>query len=220
MVLLRVLYPWITNDDQRIEVTADFPSYLTDAIIVVLNSVAFAFYLRYVGSVSLSFYIIFKVFLICLVSAVASRLYDTINALNNRVVSLIAEKRKLQRQVETCEEDSLNISIEFNSENNAEQLKLLIGDVVFMRSADNYVEIVFVENAEFKKKLIRNTLKNIELQLKSYLNFIRCHRTCIVNTKYIDKLEKKYNNHSISILGYPEQIPVSRQYLLMLKKNI
>jgi DNA-binding LytR/AlgR family response regulator len=94
-----------------------------------------------------------------------------------------------------------------------------LGEIALIKSADNYVEIVFLETNNFKKKLLRNTLKHIEQQLKPHSNFIRCHRICIVNTKYIEKLTKNYNNHWIIIKGYDEQIPVSRQYLLKLKES-
>ena len=134
--------------------------------------------------------------------------------------SLIFDKKILQKQVEKYEEDYLNKSIEFTSENSTEQLKLLIADVAFVRSADNYVEIVFKEGEQFKKQLIRNTLKNVELQLKPYSHFIRVHRICIVNAHYIEKLHKNYSKHWLTLKGSNEEIPVSRQYLLMLKETI
>jgi DNA-binding LytR/AlgR family response regulator len=82
------------------------------------------------------------------------------------------------------------------------------------------VEIVYKDGDHLKKKLIRNTMKNIEQQIKSYSNFIRCHRICIVNTYYVEKLDRKYNSHWLTIKGYQEQLPVSRQYLLKLKDAI
>ncbi|HEY3389606.1 MAG TPA: LytTR family transcriptional regulator DNA-binding domain-containing protein, partial [Prolixibacteraceae bacterium] len=63
-------------------------------------------------------------------------------------------------------------------------------------------------------------LKNIEQQLKPYPNFIRCHRICIVNTYYIEKLNRKFSNYWLTIKGSEELIPVSRQYLLKLKEAI
>jgi DNA-binding LytR/AlgR family response regulator len=80
------------------------------------------------------------------------------------------------------------------------------------------VEIAYSEDANIRKKLIRNTLKNIEIQLKQYSNFIRCHRTYIVNVHYIEKLHHDFSSHWITIKGYPEKIPVSRQYLQKLRE--
>ncbi|MBE9483689.1 MAG: LytTR family transcriptional regulator DNA-binding domain-containing protein, partial [Bacteroidetes bacterium] len=41
-----------------------------------------------------------------------------------------------------------------------------------------------------------------------------------VNSHYIDKLNKDFSSHWLSIKGYDERIPVSRQYLLKLKEII
>ena len=99
-------------------------------------------------------------------------------------------------------------------------LTLFIAEIILIQSADNYVEIVYMEGENLKKKLIRNTLKNVELQIKQYSNFIRCHRTCIVNMHYIEKLNQDYSSHWITIKGYQERIPVSRQYLLKLREAL
>ena len=220
MVLVRVVFAWLFQKYHQSDTDSVLPPYLGAFTILALSSVAFAFYLRYVGSVGITFYIMIKVVLICFAPPVVLSLYDLVNDLKLQNESLIAEKKLIQQQVEKYEEDYLNKSIEFMSENNTESLKLLIADVAFIRSADNYVEIVYVESEMFKKKLIRNTLKNIEQLLKSYSNFIRCHRICIVNKHFIEKLNRNYNNHWLTLKGYPEQIPVSRQYLVKLKETI
>ena len=147
------------------------------------------------------------------------RLSGKIKDLKQQNETLVIEKKLIQKQIEHYEEDSLNKSIELVSENINENLKLKIADVALIKSADNYVEIVYKEEDDFKKKLLRNTLKNIELQIKPYTNFMRCHRICIVNSHYIEKLHRTYNNHWLSIKGYDEQIPVSRQYLLKVKET-
>jgi DNA-binding LytR/AlgR family response regulator len=220
MFLVRIaFYRMVQNNTKNGDVTV-LPSYFGGFILLALSSVAFVFYMRYVGFVSISFFVVFKVVLICLIPPVALRLYDNTRDLRQQNESLISEKKILQKQVEKYEEDNLNKSIEFISETESENLTLLIAEVVFIQSADNYVEIVYKEGDNFRKKLIRNTLKNIELQIKQYSNFIRCHRICIVNMHYIEKLNQSYGNHWITIKGYHEKIPVSRQYLLKLKEAL
>ncbi len=220
MVLVRVAFIWIMqyydqNDDDPV-----FPSYLSGFIILVLCSVSFAFYLRFVGMVGISFYTMFKVVLICLFPPVALGLNDELKELRQQIEQLIFEKKTIQKQVKKHKEVFMNKTIELISENSNETITLQVADVAFIKSADNYVEIVYKEGEHFKKKLIRNTLKNVENQIKSYPNFIRCHRICIVNMPYIEKLNRKYNNHWLTIKDYQEQIPVSRQYLLRLKEAI
>jgi DNA-binding LytR/AlgR family response regulator len=197
-----------------------FPEYMNGFLIFLISAVAFEFYLRYVGSVKINFTISFKVFFICLVPPVILRLYDRINGLILQNESLILEKKIIQKQVEKYEEDYLNKSVEFISENTNENFSLLIAEIVFIRSADNYVEIVYKEGETFKKKLIRNTLKNIEQQIRQYSNFFRCHRICIVNLHFVEKLDRNNESHWLIIKGFSEQLPVSRQYLLKLKEAL
>ena len=221
MVLVRTFLPWlIKENDIEEESRKLLPPYLKGFLIVLISAVASEFYLRYVGSVRINFFISLKVFIISLNPPVILGLYDTIKELRFQNNSLVIEKKIIQKQVEKYEEDYLNKSVEFISENLNENFSLLIAEVIFIRSADNYVEIVYKESEGFKKKLIRNTLKNIEQQTRQYSNFLRCHRICIVNVHYIDKLIRYNENHWLMIKGYHEQLPVSRQYLLKLKESL
>ncbi len=219
MATVRSVFPGLIREYDQDNKEVFLSSYLSGFLLMSITSVAFAFFLRYVGFINITFYIMFKVILICLALPVILRLYGQIKDLKQQNETLIIEKKIIQKQIEKYEEDSLNKSIEFVSENIHENLKLRIADVAFIKSADNYVEIVYKEEDDFKKKLLRNTLKNIEQLIKQYSNFIRCHRICIVNTHYIEKLHRSYNNHWLSIQGYDERIPVSRQYLLKVKET-
>lgn len=206
------------NDDRSDSIV--FPSYLKGFLILLISTVAFEFYLRYVGSVRINFNISAKVFLICLAPPVIISIYDRMRELSQHNDALIVEKKLVQKQVQKYEEDYLNKSVEFISENLNENFSILIAEVAFIKSADNYVEIVYKEGDTFRRKLLRNTLKNIEQHIKQYSNFIRCHRICIVNLHFIEKLEKSSENHLVVIRGSGETLPVSRQYLLKLKETL
>jgi hypothetical protein len=220
MVLVRISFTSLFRNEGSTDDKLQLPPFLGGFVMLALSSVAFAFYLRYVGNVNISFYMMLRVLLLCMVAPVVLKVYDRINTLNQQNESLVYDKKALQKQVEKFEEDYLNKAVEFVSENSNEKLILQIAEVAFIRSADNYVEIVYYEKGTFKKKLIRNTMKNIEQQIKLYTNFIRCHRICIINTHFIEKLNTQYGNHWISIKGHIERIPVSRQYLLKLRESI
>jgi DNA-binding LytR/AlgR family response regulator len=220
MVFIRVTIPSILRRRNRGSRLFILPSYLIGFVILVFSSVAFVFYLRYVGMVTITFFITVKVVLICFVPPLWLGLYDLVDELKQQNEMLIVEKKIIQKQVEKYEEDILNKSIEFVSENSSEKFNLLIAEVAFIKSADNYVELIYKEGLTYKKKLIRNTLRNVELQIKQYSNFLRCHRICIVNLHYIEKLFNSNGNHWLTIKGYDEQVPVSRQYLLKLKEAL
>lgn len=217
IALIRIVIPWLFAINDHAKKEKFFPSYFDGFMILVLSSLAVIFYIRYVGGVNLTFYITFKAIIICLAAPVILGIHDSFREMRDHNAVLIAERKEVQKQIERYEEDILNKTIEFVSENVSENFSLLIGEIAFIRSADNYVEIVYREGETFKKKLLRNTLRNIETQLNQYTNFIRCHRISIVNVHYIDKLNKISNNYWLTIKDYDEQIPVSRQYLLKIK---
>ena len=219
-VIIRIIIPWLFRKDNQDTKILVLPSYFNAFIILVLSSLAFEFYLRYVGMVHITFFTTIKVILVCLAVVIILSFYDLLEELKQQNELLIIEKRSIQKQIGKCEDELLNKSIEFISENNSENFNLLILEVAVIKSADNYVEIIYKEGNSFRKKLIRNTLRNIELQIKPYSNFIRCHRICIINLHYIEKLIRNNNNHWLIIKGYDEQIPVSRQYLLSLKEAL
>ena len=218
MFLVKIACPWVINRKRNDENNTVINQYLSSFIILVLSSVAFTFYLRYVGQVSISFYVVFKVVLICTAAPLSFKLYDMFRELKRQNDSLVSQVETLEKKISKYEEESLNQLIEFVSESGTDNLSLLIAEVILVQSADNYVEISYMEGNNVRKKLIRNTLKNIEIQLKQYPNFIRCHRTCIVNLHFVEKLHHEYGQHWLKIRGSDEKIPVSRQYLLKLKE--
>jgi len=220
LFLLRIIFPLLFRHEEDEVVEYVTTPYLAGFILLILGSVAFTFYTRYVGSVHMSFYIVFKIVLICLGPPVALKLFDRFRELKRQKESLISERKLIRKQIEKYEEDTLNKSIEFISETGSDNLTLMIAEVVFVQSADNYVEVAFLDAGSLRKKLIRNTLKNVELQIKPYSNFIRCHRTCIINMHHIDKLNQSYGSSWLTIKGCEEKIPVSRQYLLKLKEAL
>jgi hypothetical protein len=220
LILVFLIFRWLIRENISDGSEPFHTFYLYELIFIALSSVAFTFYLRYVGGVKISFYIMFKIIFICFIPPVAIRLYEMYNNLRDQNDLLVSEKKIIEGQVDKFENDILHRTVQFVSDNSTEILTLLITEIAFIKSADNYVEIVYKQGESYKKSLIRNTLKNIELQLSDYPNFIRCHRMCVLNKYYIEKLSRSYNNHWVTIKGYPEKIPVSRQYILKLKESI
>jgi DNA-binding LytR/AlgR family response regulator len=199
---------------------AIFPEYFNGTVIFLLSAAAFSIYAHFAAGVNLTLTIAFRIFIICLIPPLIIGLHDSFYSLKKRNEELIHEKKVVQNQIEKYEEDILNKSVEFASENSNDKLNLTVSEVVYFKSSDNYVEIAYTESGGLKKKLIRNTLKNIESQIKQYSIFLRCHRTCIINLHFIDKLHKSSGNHWLSIKGSDEKLPVSRQYLLMLQEAL
>jgi DNA-binding LytR/AlgR family response regulator len=138
------------------------------------------------------------------------RIIDKLKAQNKEYINKLSEM-----EMEKGEEE-----VDVYSSNKSDKLKLRAKNIVAIKSADNYVEVFYSNGDSIEKKLMRNTLKDIESQLSNLKKLIRCHRTCIVNTQYIHNLSRNYSGYSLQIKNCSEKLPVSRQYLLQVRKAI
>lgn len=220
IVVVRVISSLIFELNREIDGDSIFPEYFNALVIFLLSAVAFAFYGYSAAGIGFSFTVAIRTVILCLFPPVILSLYDNFRNLKKRNEELVTEKKNIQKQVEKFEEDILNKTIDFTSDTNNESLSLTVNEVVYIKSSDNYVEIVYRDFDTFKKKLLRNTLKNIELQIRQYSNFIRCHRTCIVNVHFIERLHRSTGNQWLSIKGNDIKLPVSRQYLLSVQEAL
>lgn len=184
---------------------------------IALTSIAFVFYIRYVGKIGITFNIVLRVVVINLSMPVTIHLKNTLSSMHEKYKNLLGENRLMQDKLKQFSESYANKFIELSSENESDNIRLQVSEIIFLKSADNYVEVGFHDDGEFRKKMIRNTLKNIEKQLREYNNFVRTHRSCIVNIQYINKLNKNFNTYWLTLVDTKETIPVSRQYLMAVK---
>jgi hypothetical protein len=195
------------------------PDIYPQLFIWITCSVAFVFYLRYVGQVKMSMYLVFKITLLCLFPPIIINLDNFYYTLKQQVRSLNEKNKSLSSMLQRSE-GRLKLTETFISENKTEKISLQLDDIIVIKSADNYVDIVFREGEDTKQKLIRNTLRNIEAQLINFPGFVRCHRTCIVNIKQVNNLFYSYKGYRLSVPDYNEDIPVSRQYLMKVKEAL
>jgi DNA-binding LytR/AlgR family response regulator len=195
-------------------------SYFNGFVLFLLSSVAFTFYLLYVGRATINFYSVSKIILICLAPPVIIWIYRIRNELKLENDGLSRENTILQKRLRDLSENPAQNIIEFYSaDSTPELLKLLISDIALIKSADNYVEIYYSDHDSIRKKLVRNTLKNIEQMLRPYEQFVRCHRTFIINVRHVEKIHLKINSSYVVLKKLDERIPVSRQYVLKLKES-
>jgi hypothetical protein len=217
MFFVKIVYPILIFNNTENKKRPILASYNKGFTIWLLSSILFIIYLMYLGYVVLTTFLVFKITLICLFPPLILFFYDKKTELLLQNASLLLERNKCKKQVNAYNEEHNNIAIDLSSINNNEKISPLLKDVFLISSADNYIEIHYKEAEIIKKKLLRNTLKNIGLQLKPYPNFVRCHRRYIVNSDYIEKLNGNCNHHELYLKGVLDPIPVSRQYFYKVK---
>ncbi|MBU8893013.1 MAG: LytTR family transcriptional regulator [Bacteroidales bacterium] len=196
------------------------PPIILSILFMVTMATSYAFYIRYVGLVLLTLYVMFKIVLVCLLPLIILIILYKNRALE-RIIGILQEQNKYYfSKIGEYEKIGEDEEIDITSNNKSDKLTLKYKNIISIKSADNYTEIYYLENDSVEKKLIRNTLKNIESQLADQRSFIRCHRTRIVNILHIDKPVRSYSGYSLKMNYLEERVPVSRQYLMQVKEAI
>lgn len=177
------------------------------------------FYLFFVGGIDISLTEGVKIALFSAFPSIVLKIADVNQTLRNQLRSFVRRNVKLEKELASIGDRKQEI-ISFRSEAGSEKLDLGLDNVMMIKSADNYVDIYYKEDEQVKHKLIRNTLKNIQKLLSDYHDFVRCHRSCIVNSTYILNMTNSYKGHRLIMLDMEEEIPVSRQYILAIKEAL
>ena len=189
---------------------------LLHLLFVILNSVAFSFYARYVGGIPTTFHSVVKIILISIIPVVALAIIYEYDFLKKRLEDVVSQIKNPEfQQVE--EEET---GIEFQSDNQSERFFLFHDQIILIKAANNYIEIIFRQSEKISRRLIRNTLQNTERMLSKNPSFIRVHRSYIVNVNSIRKVTKSSDGLKLLLYDYPKGINVSRQYILKVKNAL
>ena len=220
MIIAQIIFQpsLLKDEDERRSSTIQVPLYFL--FLIVSGSLAFIFYIRYVGQSPIHFITVIKAIVIAISLPVTFFLKYTMTSYQVRLKSRSHENRLLQEQLQQFTDNYTEKHIEIISDNGTDNLRLKVSDIVYVKSADNYVEVAYHDQAEIKKTMLRNTLRNVEQQLMEFNNFIRTHRSSIVNIQHVEKLNKNFSTYWLSLVNTKETIPVSRQYLLAVKDLI
>jgi two-component system LytT family response regulator len=98
--------------------------------------------------------------------------------------------------------------------NNYASRFIKISSITFIEPVGNYSKIVTIEG---KHSLVLKTLKQWQEELPDN-NFVRIHRSSIINIEHLERIEKKSGTHHRAYLkNIPEPLEVSRRYAQKLK---
>jgi len=126
-----------------------------------------------------------------------------------------------QKDVSVPEIDNvIDTVIEFESNDRTDRFLLFPEQIILIKSADNYIEIIFKQNDKVSRRLLRSTLKKAELTVVKYPFLIRCHRSFIVNAGCIHAVHKTDDGLKLELADYPHMVNVSRQYLIKVKEAL
>ena len=96
-------------------------------------------------------------------------------------------------------------------ENGKIKFSVVANDLLLLESTDNYVSVFYILQNKVQRKLLRNSLKNLEEMLKEN-SIIRCHRSFMVNPANVEFMQKEGKKLNIKIKHFDKSIPVSEKY--------
>ncbi len=102
-------------------------------------------------------------------------------------------------------------TLTFTAENEKDALTLAVDELLFIESADNYSEVVFLQNEKTKKILLRGSLSRFEEQAQ-HPEVVRCHRSYVVNLGQVESVSGNAQGYRLQLKNWATPIPVARRY--------
>ncbi|MCF8303363.1 MAG: LytTR family transcriptional regulator [Bacteroidales bacterium] len=93
-----------------------------------------------------------------------------------------------------------------------EKLEFYSDQFIYAESDGNYVVFYLQEEGQVSRKVIRNSISNVEKQLSAIPQVMRTHRAFIVNVKKVVKKRGSISSgYRLKLLNIDEEVPVSRK---------
>ncbi len=129
--------------------------------------------------------------------------------LNDKIIKL---KNKLQNKKIEKINESKKERVTIYSENKKENILIDVNKLIYTSITGNYASFFINTEKGIKELILRNTLSNICNQISDYPNFIRCHKSYIINSKFINGISGNARGYFIESKKISKKIPVSRSY--------
>lgn len=98
----------------------------------------------------------------------------------------------------------------FSSENGKDEVRLSPEKFLYAESADNYTDIVYIENKIVKRELLRSSLKRLE-DMNTVDFILRVHRTYLVNLRNVKSVTGNSQGYRLHFGENIESVPVARR---------
>ncbi|ROL61804.1 LytTR family transcriptional regulator [Bacteroidetes/Chlorobi group bacterium ChocPot_Mid] len=172
-------------------------------------------YYSYIGLLEFDFALIFKIIIYSLIPISILITLNQNRMLRSNLKTAIDLNIKLQERKSSQEK-----MLFFESDYMKDNLSIKVSAFLFVRSANNYIEVFWLEDGKIQNQMVRSSLKKAEEILKDYKFIFKCHRSYIVNINHIEKISGNFQGYRLSINGLDFQIPVSQNYISKFKEII
>ena len=105
--------------------------------------------------------------------------------------------------------------ITVHAESAQDTIRFRVSEFLYAKVDGNYIEFYLMDdkNEEIQRHIKRNTLINVEEQLKDVPNIIRVHRSYLVNIYKIECVSGNAQGYRLGIKNSKDIVPVSRNYI-------
>jgi len=108
-------------------------------------------------------------------------------------------------------------TITITGKNNEEKFELPFKNFIYAESQQNYVSVYYLKHGELKTIVIRNTMKEVNRQIRKA---IRIHRSYIVNPLHLKKIKGNARKRFAIIRHVKKPVPVSASLNNSMLSNI
>ncbi|TMM30377.1 hypothetical protein FDT66_06340 [Polaribacter aestuariivivens] len=135
--------------------------------------------------------------------------------INEKNVREKREKKVIEfkNKRENIKVNELEKEVIIYSDNSKEHISFHIDKLIYITSQGNYASFfIQKENGDLKEKILRATLTRIEKDLKKFDTIIRCHKSYIINTSFVNDISGNARGYLLKSESIPFQVPVSRSF--------
>ncbi|RLD56315.1 MAG: hypothetical protein DRJ01_15415 [Bacteroidetes bacterium] len=184
-------------------------------ILVAISSSDFLFYSQITGLFDISFFDITKILLLGLLPVAVLITINQERLLRSHLISA----QQLNKQLLEKKQHQKNL-IHFVSDYKNDTLTIKADLLIAIKSSDNYIEVYYKNNEIVKKQIIRSSLKRVEELINRYEFILRCHRSYIVNIKFINEIQGNPQGFQLFMVDTNFTVPVSQKYIHEFKNKI
>ncbi len=183
----------------------------------ILFTVGFGYFLYYktLGIMAFGFSMVVKMILIAIVPTSVLIVFNRNRLLRShlRLANELNQKLKEHKSIP----DKL---VHFVSDYQKDNLSIKVSLILFVRSANNYIEVFWKEDQAVKSQMVRCSLLKAEEILRDDKFIFKCHRSYLANINYIDKIEGSSQGYRLYFEKVDFPVPVSKNYAEKLKELI
>jgi len=172
-------------------------------------------YTKFLGIPKFDFDLVIKLILTAVIPISALIIINQNRMLRSRLKRADEINKKL-REHKLLQEEIINFVSDYQKDSLAIKVSLLL----FIRSANNYIEVFWKEGDSVKNRMVRCSMAYSEELLKEYKFIIKCHRSYMVNITYIDRFEGNLQGYRLYFEKIDFPIPVSKSFASRLKELI